>query len=83
MSGGYPKASGTRVYRARGSLRSQAPPAAGGDFAEQVDELRRRLIRGALDAAGGNQAEAARRLALSYHQFRYYHRRYASQGRRG
>jgi DNA-binding NtrC family response regulator len=66
-----------------GMLPAAQPPAAGGSFADQVDGLRRRLILKALDEAGGNQAEAARRLALSYHQFRYYHRRYASQGRRG
>jgi transcriptional regulator with GAF, ATPase, and Fis domain len=38
-----------------------------------VESLERELIRRSLSEARGNQAEAARRLGLTYHQFRYYH----------
>ena len=41
-------------------------------FRERVDAYQRRLITDALKAADGNQAEAARRLGLAYHRFRYY-----------
>ena len=34
----------------------------------------------ALEQAGGNQAQAARALGLSYHQFRYFHQKYKRQG---
>ena len=37
-----------------------------------MQAFRRRLIQGALEEADGNQAQAARLLGLSYHQFRYY-----------
>jgi DNA-binding NtrC family response regulator len=47
----------------------------GGNFKERVEGYERRLIEQALDDAGGNQAQAARSLGLSYHQFRYYHRK--------
>ena len=43
-----------------------------GTFEERVEAFERRLIQEALSAAKGNQAEAARRLRLAYHQFRYY-----------
>ena len=41
-------------------------------FHERVEAYQRRLIADALKAADGNQAEAARRLGLAYHRFRYY-----------
>ena len=41
-------------------------------FHERVNAYQRRLIIDALKAAHGNQAEAARRLGLAYHRFRYY-----------
>jgi DNA-binding NtrC family response regulator len=47
-----------------------------GTFHEKVDRYQRRLIAEALKEARGNQARAARSLGLSYHQFRYYHRKY-------
>ena len=50
----------------------------GATFYEKVEGFRRRLILDALEAAGGNQAQAARDVGLSYHQFRYYLRKYAS-----
>jgi transcriptional regulator with GAF, ATPase, and Fis domain len=36
-----------------------------------VEALRRRLVRDALEAAGGNRAEAARRLGLSRQALSY------------
>lgn len=48
----------------------------GGTFYEQLHAFSHRLIVDALRDTQGNQAEAARRLGLSYHQFRYYHRKY-------
>ncbi len=50
----------------------------GGTFRERVEGFERQLIRAALNAAGGNQADAARRLGLAYHRFRYYARKYRS-----
>jgi len=47
-----------------------------GTFDDQVDQLQRHLILGAFDEAGGNQAQAARTLGLSYHQYRYYFRKF-------
>jgi DNA-binding NtrC family response regulator len=46
-----------------------------GKFAEKLDTFRRQLIREAMSQAVGNQAQAARLLGLSYHQFRYYHKK--------
>jgi len=48
-----------------------------GAFQDQVESFKRRLIRSALDGAAGNQAQAARDLGLSYHQYRYYLRKYS------
>lgn len=45
-------------------------PAAG--FEALVEGFRRQLLQQALRAAGGNRAEAARRLGLAYHRFRYF-----------
>jgi len=50
----------------------EAPNAADGTFEERVAAYERRLVDEALAAARGNQAEAARRLGLAYHRFRYY-----------
>ena len=52
------------------------PTSHGGSFYEQIEALGRRLIERSLRAADGNQARAARDLGLSYHQFRYYRRKY-------
>jgi len=46
-------------------------------FKVRVKEFERQLILGALEEAKGNQAEAARLLGLSYHQMRYYAKKYA------
>jgi DNA-binding NtrC family response regulator len=48
------------------------PASMTGTFHERLDALAKRMIRDALQRAGGNQAQAARDLGLSYHQFRYY-----------
>jgi psp operon transcriptional activator len=53
------------------------PPApaelpAGGGFAEATRAYEARLLKGALEACRFNQAEAARRLGLSYYQFRHH-----------
>jgi DNA-binding NtrC family response regulator len=52
----------------------------GGTFQERVEAFRGGLIRQALQEAAGNRARAARLLGLSYHQFRYYHRKYGAAG---
>jgi DNA-binding NtrC family response regulator len=46
-----------------------------GTFHEQVERFKHALIERALEESHGNQAEAARRLGLSYHQLRYQLRR--------
>jgi transcriptional regulator with GAF, ATPase, and Fis domain len=46
-----------------------------GSFHEKLDSLGRKMIADALNQTGGNQAAAARLLGLSYHQFRYYHKK--------
>ena len=51
-------------------------PVACGTFYDQIAGLSRHLIHDALERSGGNQAEAARCLGLSYHQFRYYAKKY-------
>jgi DNA-binding NtrC family response regulator len=43
----------------------QPPALEGGSFREQVERLERSLLTQALEAAAGNQSEAARRLSLS------------------
>lgn len=47
-----------------------------GTYEERVEAFSRQLLEQALHDAGGNQAQAARSLGLSYHQFRYYRRKY-------
>jgi DNA-binding NtrC family response regulator len=54
----------------------EAGPALQGTFHERVEAFARQQIREALAAAAGNQAEAARRLGLAYHRFRYYAHKY-------
>ena len=49
--------------------------AAGGGFHERVAAFQRGLLQQALAACAGNQAEAARRLGLAYHRFRYFARK--------
>jgi DNA-binding NtrC family response regulator len=47
-----------------------------GTFHERVEAFERQLIGEAMVASGGNQADAARRLGLAYHRFRYYAGKY-------
>lgn len=47
-----------------------------GSFRDKVDAFSRQLLTDALKQTAGNQAEAARQLGLSYHQFRYYYGKY-------
>jgi DNA-binding NtrC family response regulator len=60
-----------------GMLPREQPVVQGTTFEEQVESLKRRLVTEALSKAHGNQAEAARSLGLSYHQYRYFLRKYA------
>ena len=48
------------------------------DFAAAVAAFERDLVRRAMDAAQGNQSEAAQALGLGYHQFRRLLRKYAA-----
>ena len=50
-------------------------------FKARIESLERELIDDALSRAAGNQAQAARLLGLSYHQFRYFHGKHF--GKRG
>ncbi|MEN8185403.1 MAG: sigma-54 dependent transcriptional regulator, partial [Myxococcota bacterium] len=59
-----------------GLLPRSEPAPGGGGFRAQVSRFSRQLLERALREAGGNQAEAARRLGLSYDQFRHHHRKH-------
>ncbi len=76
------------VYRDTGPVLGAAdldfPTAAGTDakpgaFKDRIEALERELIKDALGRAGGNQAQAARLLGLSYHQFRYFHAKHGAK----
>jgi DNA-binding NtrC family response regulator len=57
-------------------LQTEDRPAGGrGRLREKVDAYRKRLIADAMKDAGGNQALAARRLGITYNQFRHYWRK--------
>jgi len=60
-----------------GMLPAPEPLAGAGGFEDKVEAYKRQLIMKALEAAGGNQTKAAGIAGLSYHQFRYYYRKYA------
>ncbi|MCB9595472.1 MAG: sigma-54-dependent Fis family transcriptional regulator [Sandaracinaceae bacterium] len=53
-----------------------------GTFKERLAAFERDMIEDALEAAGGNQAEAARRLGLTYDQFRHYRGKHPRRRRR-
>ena len=53
-----------------------SPHLAAGSFKQRIEALERELIEAALSEASGNQAQAARALGLSYHQFRYYRQKH-------
>ena len=50
-----------------------------GDFNQRVEAYKRKLILDAFGQANGNQAEAARQLGLSYHQYRYFYGKYQNR----
>jgi len=54
------------------TLAPAAEPAPGQGFIEATRAHEKRLLQGALEACRFNQAEAARRLGLSYYQFRHH-----------
>src|SRR5262249_24757714 len=58
------------------------PVTRSGSFQDRVDAFIKRLLLEALGDAKNNQAEAARILGLSYHQFRYYYKKYSGTNRR-
>jgi len=59
-----------------GMLPEKQPEPKGNTFYEKVEVFQKRLIADALANAGGNQARAARKIGLSYHQFRYFLKKY-------
>jgi transcriptional regulator with GAF, ATPase, and Fis domain len=59
-----------------GMLPKKQPQIQGKTFHEKVELFQKRLISEALAMAGGNQARAARAIGLSYHQFRYFLKKY-------
>jgi len=48
----------------------------GHTFNDKIAGYKKKLLVEALNSAGGNQAQAARNLGLSYHQYRYFIRKY-------
>jgi DNA-binding NtrC family response regulator len=52
-------------------------------FAEQVHELERRLIIDALESTNYSQTRAAKKLSMSYDQFRHYYRKYRDRSQGG
>ncbi|MBN1671140.1 MAG: sigma-54-dependent Fis family transcriptional regulator [Kiritimatiellae bacterium] len=61
-----------------GMLPQAEPAAAGKAFGERVEAFKKRLITDALAEASGNQAQAARAVGLTYHQYRYFLRKYSA-----
>jgi len=59
-----------------GMLTSQPMSIAGQSFQQQVDHFKQQLVLEALTKANGNQAKAARALGVSYHQYRYFLKKY-------
>lgn len=51
-------------------------PPSQGTYQDQLDQFARELIENALRQSNNNQAEAARQLGLTYHQFRHYRKKY-------
>jgi psp operon transcriptional activator len=69
-----PMATAMPVPASNGAMAAVEPPAAMGaqNFADATRAYEARLLKGALEACRFNQAEAARRLGLSYYQFRHH-----------
>jgi transcriptional regulator with GAF, ATPase, and Fis domain len=59
-----------------GMLPEKQPGIKGKTFYEKIEIFQKCLITDALADAGGNQARAARAIGLSYHQFRYFLKKY-------
>lgn len=55
-----------------GMLPAAQPVAEGHTFHEKIEAFKKSLIMDALTQASGNQAKAARTVGLSYHQYRYF-----------
>jgi DNA-binding NtrC family response regulator len=55
---------------------ARQPEINGETFYQKVEVFQKSLIADALTNAGGNQARAARAIGLSYHQFRYFLKKY-------
>jgi DNA-binding NtrC family response regulator len=64
-----------RVLRA-GSAAPAAAASKGLPFSEAVEDFEKRLLRDAIESAGGIKAEAARRLGLDSNQIKYLCRKY-------
>ncbi len=60
-----------------GMLRTDEAATTGGTFQDKVTAFSKSLIADAMRQSTGNQAQAARLLGLSYHQFRYYYKKYS------
>jgi DNA-binding NtrC family response regulator len=54
---------------------------AGSSFKTRIESLERELVEDAMARSSGNQAQAARLLGLSYHQFRYFHAKHFGKRR--
>ncbi len=73
LSGGSPGAGGAPSNAGSGTIAGPEPAGrdGGGDYHALVEAFRRRLVEEALEAAGGNKAEAARRLGLTRQALSY------------
>lgn len=61
-----------------GMLASEPLIRSGDTFEQKVDQFKQQLIRQALSECNSNQAAAARQLGLSYHQYRYFLKKYGT-----
>jgi len=60
-------------FLGHGSQRSNT-----GNFKQRIEEFEKQLVHQAMEDADGNQAAAARILDISYHQLRYYLKKYGT-----
>lgn len=67
---------GSAARQAAGASGLPDPRLEGFELKDELRQLEVRSIQRALEACGGNQRRAARRLGLSYHQFRGLLRKY-------
>ncbi|MCA9609274.1 MAG: sigma-54-dependent Fis family transcriptional regulator [Myxococcales bacterium] len=59
---------------------TSAPLPARGTFKERIAAFEKQMVEEALERAGGNQAEAARALGLTYDQLRHYRKKHGLGG---